>query len=94
MSKANEPAFPLESLITPHEIGPDKFDVRGPIGLTKREYFAAMAMHGLLANPRAWEGSELQWAETGPTKCAADSLKFADALLAALSPEPTKGAEK
>jgi hypothetical protein len=48
---------------------PDNWDAKLP-GLTKREYFAAMAMQGLLAN-----------ATMGTTFVAEDSVSVADALL-------------
>ena len=50
-------------------------------GSTKREYFAAMAMQGLLAS----------WPENGrlnPDKTAERATLFADALIAALNKEP------
>ena len=44
--KANQPAFPIPDFVNGNG------DVQaGSIGLTKREYFSAMAMQGLLANP-------------------------------------------
>jgi hypothetical protein len=46
-------------------------------GLTKREYFAAMAMQGLLS---AYYGNELY-----PTRFANDSVDMADALITALN---------
>jgi hypothetical protein len=61
-------------------------------GLTKREYFAGLAMQGLLSNP----GGPVQancsngWQST--TNCsradvAGEAVAYADALLAALSPQ-------
>lgn len=52
-------------------------------GLTKREYFAAMAMQGLLANPRL---SDLQTMERFNGKTVGESLaiisiEYADELL-------------
>ena len=48
-------------------------------GLTKREYFAAMSMKGILsARPEFIH----------PQVCADDSVRYADALIAALS-DPT-----
>lgn len=49
-------------------------------GLTKREYFAGLAMQGLLAS----------WPENGrlnPDKTAEHATLFADALIAALNKE-------
>lgn len=73
MSKGNEPAFP-------------SFKKEGewtslqPVGgLTKRELFAAMAMHGLLSYP---------WPDLSPvneeTKLPQRALYYADALIAEL----------
>lgn len=72
MSKANEPAFP----------GFNKFPVDP--GLTKREYFAAMAMQGLLACPMGTQFSDYVHS---PTECAMESVMFADALIAELEKE-------
>lgn len=44
MSKANEPAFPQEGLST--WVDGEKINQDFHEGLTKREYFAAMAMQG------------------------------------------------
>ena len=49
------------------------------LGLTKREYFAAMAMQGLLANSSLQEWSEPE-AET-----ACEAVEQSDALIAALN---------
>lgn len=50
-ANANESAFPR---VTAYE-HPEEYDhyrdIRGECGLTKREWFAGMAMQGLLANP-------------------------------------------
>lgn len=66
MSRANEPAFPLP--LGNENIQPEC------AGLTKREYFAAMAMQGMLANSdcRTWDVSD-------------DVVRAADALLAELA---------
>lgn len=56
-----------------------------PCGLSKREYFAAMAMQGMLAKADLY--CWLVDTESGPIKiktCARDSVKYADALLAEL----------
>ena len=45
MTKANDPVFSTEKMSQN-----DGVFNHPPIGLTKREYFAAMAMQGLLAN--------------------------------------------
>ncbi len=72
----NDPAFP------PTEHG---FET-GQAGLTKREYFAAVAMQGQLASMtnaevvKAWQisGVPYEW-------CANSAVKFADSLIAELS---------
>jgi len=53
-------------------------------GLTKREYFAAMAMQGMLANP---DNSCSFDAATGGGEIAKDALGYADAMLSALEGE-------
>lgn len=67
MSQADEPAFPYGS----------GFIITG-IGLTKREYFAAMAMQGLVANLTIGRNEYVEL-------IAGTSVKYADALLAELS---------
>lgn len=64
---ANQPAFPI------HDFVNGNGDVQtGSIGLTKREYFAAMAMQGILS-------SNLEWINV-----AVSSVDFADALISEL----------
>lgn len=82
-SNADEPAFP--SVITErdqfgklHYLNGD-----GP-GLTKREYFAGLAMQGMLANPDK---------DYDPPYLARDCRVIADALLAELAKEPTYAKE-
>ena len=65
MTEANQAAFAT---------GTDNWNQEG---LTKREYFAAMAMQGLLS---AYYGNELY-----PTRFANDSVDMADALITALN---------
>ena len=65
MTKANQAVFSTET------------DTWNQEGLTKREYFAAMAMQGLLS---AYYGNELY-----PTRFANDSVDMADALITALN---------
>lgn len=52
------------------------------IGLTKREFFASMALQGLLAGD-----AEQMWSEE---KVAESAVRHADELLKALSAESTK----
>jgi hypothetical protein len=53
------------------------------IGLTKREYFAAMALQGYLANPHVWE-------ELNADKVANYAVTMADHLLKELETSNTK----
>ena len=52
---------------------------RDHFGVTKREYFAAMALQGLLAHPES--------DNHGDTEIASQSVNLADALLAELGKE-------
>lgn len=76
---ANEPmkvgdfaAFPIPNSDAPGSFYPE-------LGMTKREYFAASALKGLLACPTF---------EAGPSRAAAAAVKYADALIAELSASP------
>lgn len=64
MNKADESAYPV------YDAGQQM-----EAGLTKREYFAAMAMQGMVANPTA---------NGRPEDYAADAVAQADALIEAL----------
>ena len=58
------------------------FPIHGPLfatGLTKRELFAAMAMHGFITSTRS------RWAGYTIAEIAADATAMADALLAELA---------
>lgn len=71
MSNANEPINPVQDSQT-HVYW----------GLTKREYFAAMAMQGLLANPYLHNDADFDLDH------AADvSVRASDALLKKLNPD-------
>ncbi len=76
---ANELAFPNRNRAEPN-------DEYSDYGLTKREYFAAMAMQGFLANPLALETAAnddvIKAAFAG--HIAAMSVECADALLVEL----------
>lgn len=61
------PAFPV----------PDRGVTRG---MTLRDYFAAAALQGMLANAKPGDGT--------PEEFAADAYSFADAMLAARRKEP------
>lgn len=79
MSRANEPAFPRLEHVKHGNFSEARYVWETHGGLTKREYFAAMAMQGLLA----LEGYSFQGA-------AKDAVTAADALIAELEKEPTK----
>lgn len=69
------PAFPIYDT---NEFNGQRFI--SEIGLTKREYFAAMAMQGLIATGRE---------QTAPWGLAHDAVCCADSLLAALARKDT-----
>lgn len=74
-TKPNQTAFP---------------DSGGRAGLTKREYFAALAMQGMLANPVTIESfTEAYDQGVGPMAdiLAAEAVAQADALIDALNAE-------
>lgn len=68
-TKANDLIYPLE------ENNPESVVSRG---LTKREYFAAMAMQGLCANGHSWE-------EDCSNSRASRAVTQADALITELN---------
>ena len=74
----NDPAFPI-----PNFARPDGYVDYGFSGLTKREYVAAMAMQGALANPKAVNADDA-------ALVAAVAVECADALLAELA-KPREG---
>jgi len=82
MNNANEPAFPDPFRANdPEKYKTEPMDM--PTGLTKREYFAAMAMQGILANT----SEEF----INSSAIANVAVRCADALLLALSkPENTE----
>jgi len=65
MKNANQPAQPLPS--------PDLLEAMQYSGLTKREYFAAKAMQGMLANPEQIKDT--------PKEISDLSINIADTLL-------------
>ena len=73
MTKGNDLAHPT-NIIDPER----QFEPEYHTGLTKREYFAAMAMQGMLAE---------QW-WTSPENLARCSTEAADALIKALNDKP------
>lgn len=80
MTNPNDPAFPSATPIPKRDWHPEDVKlyeeyVNG--GLTKREWFAGMAMQGILTNPVG----------TGKNTVQELSLIYADALIAELSKE-------
>ena len=75
MSKADEPAFPTDEYRFDNY--KDEFVGNLHSGLTKREYFAAMALQGIMANG--------DWTER---EGAVIAVTCADLLLAALERKP------
>ena len=73
MTKGNDLAHPT-NIIDPER----QFEPEYHTGLTKREYFAAMALQGMLAE---------QW-WTSPENLARCSTEAADALIKALNDKP------
>jgi hypothetical protein len=83
MTNGNDGAFPSMTSyrLKAGESEREKTETIG--GLTKREYFAAMAMQGLLSNAEAV--TEISKADFGPLQQYA--VRFADALIDALNQE-------
>lgn len=69
MTFANTPIAPFDV---------EKVGMHATTGLTTREYFAAMAMQGILANPQYDNSHEID---------ASVAVNSADALIAALNKE-------
>lgn len=67
----------------------------GVAGLTKREYFAAMAMQGYIAPYIAEDvnGNKAELVGHDEKNIALQAVALADALIAALNPEPKQNAE-
>ncbi len=69
MDNGNKPAYPvIEENKEPNKSG-----------LTKREYFAAMAMQGMIAGDSQWSQTHSQY------RCAEIAVNYADELLLSLS---------
>lgn len=80
MSKANEPVFPFHSLAHTDANAPHAY-IGG--GLSKREYFAAMAMQGVV---HSWQqmGVDPTIEKRMANQIASRAVEFADALIAEL----------
>lgn len=89
MTHATDGAYPL----------PYSEEIAHSFGLTKREYFAAMAMQGLMANPERYKYvvkkmdinrhvNESPWSHEEATRHNAEKAVYlADALIEALNKE-------
>jgi len=79
-TNANDPSTPLSEHILSNAVhgqyGSENVNIN-PLGLTKREHFAAMAMQGLLAN-----ASAIDYDIDGLSEM---SVQAADALITALN---------
>ena len=85
MNNGNMPAMPMTCHDTAFDFG-DLSEVKKglTIGLTKREYFAAMAMQGQLAGVAAEYLSQGYDAADNQVDIARKAVDYADALLIAL----------
>jgi hypothetical protein len=79
----NLPAFPVSEEET------DRIDegVKIYSGLTKREYFAAKAMQGLITNPKIIRPDFEEEEKSGMEDFSEIAVKYADGLIKALSVE-------
>lgn len=75
----NDSAFPILPPLDDGGCVPSGYPY-AEAGLTKREFFAAMAMQGMLARRQAWD-------DTGIADFAGEAVDYADALIKALSDE-------
>lgn len=87
MSKGNECAFPNHINKTQDSWAEDI-----SIGLTKREYFAAMAMQGM--NIPLLYGDGGQWEIGQAQQVAKSATIYADALIKALNASEVEGSSK
>lgn len=91
MTNANEMAYPCQNR---WDAGSESMDLYSDAtGLTKREYFAAMALQGILSgNPHDLVSEAENQDLLTKDAVAVTSLEFADALIAALNQEVAKDA--
>lgn len=85
----NDPAFPMQAGPLLEEDGITRPIHQEEYGLTKREYFAALAMQGLVSNSSNFEFFQLAKIKPGEVReeTAKTAIQFADALIAELSKE-------
>lgn len=83
MSKANKPAFPMQVRTQwLNRYGESAEDIEDVQGITKREYFAGLAMQGIYANK--------EYNKLGAKECAGLAVEAVDALLAELEKQGTE----
>lgn len=85
MENGNQPAFAVSKEMC--EMPNGKINIEEyPFGLTKREYFAGLAMEGITSNPDWYKSMRTpdDWDEY-KQRAATASVEMADALLNALS---------
>lgn len=75
------PAFPTEKSIGTNKDGTWIAEVPGKEGMTLRDYFAAKALQGFLANPTPFE--QVAGDKTTADTYAAEAYVYADAMLKA-----------
>ena len=74
MKKADQPAYPYP------DMAQFDFSLGEMMGLTKREWFAGMAMQGILSNP-SWTDALATESEVISPKVRDQAYSFADAML-------------
>jgi hypothetical protein len=91
MTNENQPAFPFNPYKELVDDFADEFRANGginPIGLTKREYFAAKALQGLMTTLIPLENNHSCPNLENVKYCAELSVKAADELLEQLKNNP------
>ena len=84
MTDGNDPAFSRASVFGEDEDRPGNVATYddGATGLTKREYFAAMAMQGIIS-----DAETVRNVASGPVPIQQVAVMYADALIDALNAE-------
>lgn len=81
MTNGNDGAFGDKTVVSRIFEG-ERVNTVAPDGLTKREYFVAMAMQGVVT---AWSEGNIPWHEENPALVADRAVSCADALIEALN---------
>lgn len=93
MTNGNDPISAMQNVKFSPTLDAVAVDAQGnyPLvnlpGLTKREYFAAMAMQGVVT---AWSEVGTPWHESNDELLAERAVNCADALIAVLNAQETK----